>query len=71
MTGKPYGATLDYKDYAAFERNLKGHCLPECLVSHLLPSKEPRLCDVHRNTFDDYTGFRLFGQHFCWPNQPI
>merc|ERR1711879_206698 len=24
MTGKPYGATLDYKDYAAFERNLKG-----------------------------------------------
>ena len=38
MTGKPYGTTLDYKDYAALERNLKGHCLPECLASHLFRS---------------------------------
>ena len=59
MTGKPYGATLDYKDYAAFERNLKGHCLPECLVSHLLPSKETTLYDVHRNTLDDMLLIRV------------
>ena len=38
MTGKPYGTTLDYKDYAALERKLKGHCLPECLASHLFRS---------------------------------
>ena len=38
MSGKPYGATLDYKDYSALERKLKGHCLPECLASHLFRS---------------------------------
>ena len=37
-TGKPYATTLDYRDYSAFERSLKGHCLPECLASHLIPS---------------------------------
>ena len=53
MTGKPYGATLDYKDYAALERKLKGHCLPECLSSHFYrsPAKGPSIYDSVNKSF--------------------